>query len=606
VFELLKNIMKVPPLSLPPNMNRVGMALQFSPEFLWPGYPMGFPQTPKPELKSQIDLKSLPSHISLDPHTWSREDVLVFLRWVEAEYDVPAIDTSKFCMNGKALLMLNKTDMTDRSPEAGDIVHNTLHTLLDAHSHVPPSPSTPLFSPPGQWPLIASHDLHSLSHILQQNNSSVTLSPAHSEQSGGSPRHPDHSSAPSAPSNPAYSPSEDSEDSAKGDISPQRSPPPQSLSAQQAMFQKMSEYQRTLAAAAAAAAAAKHDGAQQKYQLQQMLQMQQQQQPQQQQGRQWAASQDPPSHPPTSSHAPPIKFSPPAPAQTPYAPPAPQEEPVEPGTNGRLLWDFLQQLLNDKEQKYARFIAWRNAETGVFKIVDPAGLAKLWGIQKNHLSMNYDKMSRALRYYYRVNILRKVQGERHCYQFLRNPSELRSIKNISSLKISPVVSRSSNNQSSDSTESTVKREGASHKFQLQQVLQMQQQQQQQASQQMQQQMHHQQDIQMHQQQHSPPPLTHAIQHQRQPQQEIPTQQTQLSPSHYAQEDEGPTDLSMASNHGMMASSHGLMASNHGLDMRQSSPYGYRHSASPQDMSMDVGYGVKTEDEDVSISVDYEG
>lgn len=52
----------------------------------------------------------------------------------------------------------------------------------------------------------------------------------------------------------------------------------------------------------------------------------------------------------------------------------------------------------------------------MFKIVDPAGLAQLWGIQKNHLSMNYDKMSRALRYYYRVNILRKVQGERHCYQ----------------------------------------------------------------------------------------------------------------------------------------------------------------------------------------------
>jgi len=102
--------------------------------------------------------------------------------------------------------------------------------------------------------------------------------------------------------------------------------------------------------------------------------------------------------------------------------------------DGRLLWDFLQQLLNDRNQKYSDLIAWKCRDTGVFKIVDPAGLAKLWGIQKNHLSMNYDKMSRALRYYYRVNILRKVQGERHCYQFLRNPTELKNIKNISLLR----------------------------------------------------------------------------------------------------------------------------------------------------------------------------
>merc|ERR1739844_288506 len=109
-------------------------------------------------------------------------------------------------------------------------------------------------------------------------------------------------------------------------------------------------------------------------------------------------------------------------------------ETPELNTNGRLLWDFLQQLLNDAQQRYTSYIAWKNKDTGVFKIVDPAGLARLWGIQKNHLSMNYDKMSRALRYYYRVNILRKVQGERHCYQFLRNPSELKSIKNISLLR----------------------------------------------------------------------------------------------------------------------------------------------------------------------------
>ena len=93
-----------------------------------------------------------------------------------------------------------------------------------------------------------------------------------------------------------------------------------------------------------------------------------------------------------------------------------ESETPELNTNGRLLWDFLQQLLNDSQQRYTSYITWKNKDTGVFKIVDPAGLAKLWGIQKNHLSMNYDKMSRALRYYYRVNILRKVQGERHCYQ----------------------------------------------------------------------------------------------------------------------------------------------------------------------------------------------
>ena len=93
-----------------------------------------------------------------------------------------------------------------------------------------------------------------------------------------------------------------------------------------------------------------------------------------------------------------------------------KEETPELNTNGRLLWDFLQQLLNDAGQRYQSYIAWKDKDTGVFKIVDPPGLAKLWGIQKNHLSMNYDKMSRALRYYYRVNILRKVQGERHCYQ----------------------------------------------------------------------------------------------------------------------------------------------------------------------------------------------
>ncbi|CAL1278068.1 unnamed protein product [Larinioides sclopetarius] len=96
--------------------------------------------------------------------------------------------------------------------------------------------------------------------------------------------------------------------------------------------------------------------------------------------------------------------------------------------NVRLLWDFLQQLLNDAQQRYQCCIVWKDKARGIFKITDPHRLAALWGKQKNHLNMNFDKMSRALRYYYRVRILQKEPGERHCYRFLRHPNELRHCK----------------------------------------------------------------------------------------------------------------------------------------------------------------------------------
>ncbi|XP_054715715.1 ets DNA-binding protein pokkuri-like [Uloborus diversus] len=101
--------------------------------------------------------------------------------------------------------------------------------------------------------------------------------------------------------------------------------------------------------------------------------------------------------------------------------------------NVRLLWDFLQQLLNDSQQRYNCCIIWKDKARGIFKITDPHRLASLWGKQKNHLNMNFDKMSRALRYYYRVRILQKEPGERHCYRFLRHPNELRHCKQRSLL-----------------------------------------------------------------------------------------------------------------------------------------------------------------------------
>ena len=57
-------------------------------------------------------------------------------------------------------------------------------------------------------------------------------------------------------------------------------------------------------------------------------------------------------------------------------------------------------------------------------IVMLAQVARRWGIQKNRPAMNYDKLSRSLRYYYEKGIMQKVAGERYVYKFVCNPEAL--------------------------------------------------------------------------------------------------------------------------------------------------------------------------------------
>lgn len=72
--------------------------------------------------------------------------------------------------------------------------------------------------------------------------------------------------------------------------------------------------------------------------------------------------------------------------------------PPSPGMESAItLWQFLLQLLLD--QKHEHLICWTSND-GEFKLLKAEEVAKLWGLRKNKTNMNYDKLSRALRYYY--------------------------------------------------------------------------------------------------------------------------------------------------------------------------------------------------------------
>ncbi|NWV46239.1 ETV7 factor, partial [Daphoenositta chrysoptera] len=88
----------------------------------------------------------------------------------------------------------------------------------------------------------------------------------------------------------------------------------------------------------------------------------------------------------------------------------------------RLLWEFVYQLLADP--RYEPYIRWEDKDAKVFRVVNPNGLAQLWGNHKNRMNMTYEKMSRALRHYYKLNIIKKEPGQKLLFRFLKTPGEV--------------------------------------------------------------------------------------------------------------------------------------------------------------------------------------
>uniref|UniRef100_A0A5F5PRD4 ETS transcription factor ELK4 n=1 Tax=Equus caballus TaxID=9796 RepID=A0A5F5PRD4_HORSE len=86
------------------------------------------------------------------------------------------------------------------------------------------------------------------------------------------------------------------------------------------------------------------------------------------------------------------------------------------------LWQFLLQLLQKPQNKHV--ICWTSND-GEFKLLQAEEVARLWGIRKNKPNMNYDKLSRALRYYYVKNIIKKVNGQKFVYKFVSYPEILK-------------------------------------------------------------------------------------------------------------------------------------------------------------------------------------
>ncbi|XP_055854214.1 DNA-binding protein D-ETS-4 isoform X2 [Episyrphus balteatus] len=81
------------------------------------------------------------------------------------------------------------------------------------------------------------------------------------------------------------------------------------------------------------------------------------------------------------------------------------------------LWQFLKELLATPHVN-GTAIRWIDRSKGVFKIEDSVRVAKLWGRRKNRPAMNYDKLSRSIRQYYKKGIMKKTErSQRLVYQF---------------------------------------------------------------------------------------------------------------------------------------------------------------------------------------------
>ncbi|XP_056280643.1 transcription factor ETV6 isoform X2 [Pseudoliparis swirei] len=399
----------------------------------------------RPASRMEDEPARLPAHLRLQPVFWSREDVAQWLRWAEKEFALRPITSGSFQMNGKALLLLTKEDFRYRSPHSGDVLYELLqHILKQRKPHV--------FYPSAYFPGSSFHSLpdSAAQHLkleetvrraprgsepLPQHPPTIELrhrsrSPygAAARRSPPEPGHPrgaaagdDHLQAfsqlpdsnhhlsseemyplsvspPAAPNGRCVTPRE-------APCSPggqEAGPPP--LRVIQLMPSATMNPLLLSPSRGGGAVDFRHGrGGEQEngrdgkvHGLHHQMALSQQQQHEEALYR---------------SHG-----------IMPVSPPEEPQMPIGRIADCRLLWDYVYQLLSDS--RYENYIRWEDTESKVFRIMDPNGLARLWGNHKNRTNMTYEKMSRALRHYYKLNIIRKEPGQRLLFRFMKTPDEI--------------------------------------------------------------------------------------------------------------------------------------------------------------------------------------
>ncbi|XP_063233382.1 ETS-related transcription factor Elf-5-like isoform X2 [Bacillus rossius redtenbacheri] len=80
------------------------------------------------------------------------------------------------------------------------------------------------------------------------------------------------------------------------------------------------------------------------------------------------------------------------------------------------LWEFIRNMLHDPRH-CPKIIQWVDHDKGLFKFVRSDEVAKVWAEHKKNPKMNYEKLSRAMRYYYKSKVFMAVEHQRLVYRF---------------------------------------------------------------------------------------------------------------------------------------------------------------------------------------------